>query len=302
MDHIFSIVLGVLLVCFSSIVGAATVDAPPVKKIHEGKHWVWYAADEDFQPRQRDIEAVYDYADQAFDYLSGAWGLKPPAEKYALLVRHEKGGGFAAGEINEVRAITGKNSPGIGVSFDAFSNTANGVKGYWGYVLTTHEMVNLFTGQIVSGGWPVDWWANHRSPFPLMTAVQIEFALKPEVAIHHVKQKNDDALVVMFLEIKDRFGWQMFREAFKAAIADGIQWDRIGQNPSALRTNYVAAYLQIGAPGDVFEMLAGKVPNFDAKIAKQIIEARNRWNAMPDGPEKSKLREAYLSGDYAGAR
>lgn len=48
-------------------------------------------------------------------------------------------------------------------------------------------MVNLFTGQVVSGGWPVDWWANHRSPFSLMTAVEIAYSrhsLDPCAGVH----------------------------------------------------------------------------------------------------------------------
>ena len=156
------------------------------------------------------------------------------------------GGGFAAGDISEVRAITGKESPGIGCAYDAFSGTANGIKAYWAHILITHEMVNLFTGQIVSGGWPVDWWANHRSPFPLMTAVQIEYALVPHMAVFHERQGREDPLVGMFLQLKDQFGWAMFRKAFRTAIDDGVNWNAFGANPSALRTAYVAAYLQIG--------------------------------------------------------
>ena len=55
----------------------------------------------------------------------------------------------------------------------------------------------------------------------------------------------------MFLQLKDQFGWAMFRKAFRTAIDDGIRWDAFGANPSALRTAYVAAYLQIGAPEDI---------------------------------------------------
>ena len=56
-------------------------------------------------------------------------------------------------------------------------------------------MVNLFSGEVVSGGWPVDWWANHRSPFPLMTAVEIEYALVPQMAVFHERQGRKDPLV-----------------------------------------------------------------------------------------------------------
>ena len=204
-----------------------------------------------FKKHRADIAALYDYADKAFDKLWESWGLKPPKDKYALPVMARTGGGFAAGDIGEVRAITGKESPGIGCAYDAFSGKANGIKAYWAHILITHEMVNLFTGQVVCGGWPVDWWANHRSPFPLMTAVEIEYALVPQMAVFHERQGRKDPLVGMFLHLKDQFGWAMFRRAFRTAIDYGIQWDALGANPSELRTAYVSAYLQIGAAEEI---------------------------------------------------
>ena len=91
-------------------------------------------------------------------------------------------------------------------------------------------MVNLFTGAVVSGGWPVDWWANHPSPFPLMTAVEIEYVLVPEMAVFHDRQGRGDPLVVMFRKLKDQYGWSMFRKAFRTAIEDGINWDSFGHS------------------------------------------------------------------------
>ena len=271
---------------------------PPIVKVHEGKCWTWYARQDQYDEHRKDIEWFFDYADRAFEYLTGAWGLKPRQEKYALLVWPQTGGGFAAGDIGEVRAVTGKPTTGIGVSYDAFFNEANGVKGYWGYVLIAHEMVNLFTAQIVSGGWPEDWWANHKSPFPLMTAVQIEYALVPQVAIHHAKQQ-ENPLGRMFLRLKDQFGWALFRRAFAAAIEDGIQWDRFGANPSALRTNMVCAYLQLASPEDLASTFKGVVPSFDAKTVAEILQARQKWRALPEGDSKrAGLKNAYLHGEF----
>jgi hypothetical protein len=160
-------------------------------------------------------------------------------------------------------------------------------------------MVNLFTGQIVSGGWPVDWWANHRSPFPLMTAVEVEYALVPQMAVFHEKQGREDPLVGMFLQLKDQFGWAMFRKAFQTAIDDGIHWDAIGANPSPLRTAYVAAYLQIGAPEDIGGILGPLVPDYNAQTVKDIVKARSRWSALPRQSPKCKvMKEAFLRGDY----
>ena len=240
--------------------GMAQARKPRFQKIHEGKHWTWYAREDQYRKQKADIAALYDYADQAFEKLCESWDLKPPKEKYTLLVMDRTGGGFAAGDVSEAHAITGKASPGIGCSYDAFSGRANGIKAYWAHILITHEMVNLFTGAVVSGGWPVDWWANHRSPFPLMTAVEIEYALVPEMAVFHDRQGRGDPLVVMFRKLKDQYGWSMFRKAFRTAVEDGINWDAFGANPPRLRTAYVSAYLQLGAPEDIGGILAPRFP------------------------------------------
>jgi hypothetical protein len=285
-----------------SMASAARAQDPRYQMIHEGRHWIWYARQDQFRSHRADIAALYLYADRAFDKLCDSWGLKPPKVRYTLLVMARPGGGFAAGDIAEVRAITGKESPGIGCSYDAFSGTANGIKAYWAHILITHEMVNLFTGEAVSGGWPVDWWANHRSPFPLMTAIEIERALVPQMAVFHEREGRNDPLVRMFLHLKDQFGWAMFRKAFRTAIDDGIRWDSFGANPSALRTAYVAAYLQIGAPEDISGILGPLVPGYDAQAVKDIVRARSRWSALPgESPRRTALKAAFLVGDYQAA-
>lgn len=278
---------------------ASCLAAPPFIKIHEGRHWTWIAREDQYNAQKADIEALYDYADRAFDALCNAWGLKPPKDKYVLLVLDRPGGGFAAGDVGEAKGLTGDSqNPGIGCSYDAFSGTANGIKAYWAHILITHEMVNLFTGQVVSGGWPVDWWANHRSPFPLMTAVMIEYALVPHMAVYHERQGRQDPMVVMFMELKNQYGWSMFRKAFRTAVEDGINWDKFGGNPSKLRTNYVTAYLQIGAPEDISSILKTQTPDFDEAMTKDIVKARAKWAAMKEGKAKQALKALFLKGDY----
>ena len=56
--------------------------------------------------------ATYD-ADDAFDRLCDAWGMKPPRERYALLVYDKPGGGFATGDVGEAHQVTGVESPGM---------------------------------------------------------------------------------------------------------------------------------------------------------------------------------------------
>ncbi len=282
-----------------SMASQARAQDPPYEQIHQGKHWTWIARQDQYNEHKADIEALYDYADKAFEKLCDSWGLKPPKDRYVLLVWAHTGGGFAAGNIGEARALTGKESPGIGCSYDAFSGSAHGIKAFWAHILITQEMVNLFTGQVVSGGCPVDWWTNHRSPFPLMTAVEIEYALVPQMAVFHERQGHEDPLVGMFMHLKDQFGWAMFRKAFRTAIDDGIHWDAFGGNPSALRTAYVAAYLQLGAPEDIGKILGPLVPRYDAQAVKEIVKAHSRWSALPkESAQRKAWQEAFLKGDY----
>ena len=274
---------------------------PKITKIHEGRHWIWYAREDQFHDHETDIKAQYDYADQAFDRLVEAWGISPPNRTYALLVWPKTGGGFAVGDIAELHDVVSGPQPGIAVSYDAFFNEEHGIKGFWAVAIITHEMTNLFSGQLVSGGWPVDWWADHISPFPKMTAVQIEYDLRPDVAVEHAKQM-DSPLDHMFAKLKDQFGWSLFRRAFAAAREDGIDWERIGRNPSALRTNYVCAYLQLAAPEGLHAYLQGVVPGYDRKAVEDILTARKKWRDLPkDDAGRTELREKFLRGEVTKA-
>lgn len=267
-------------------------------KIHESPHWVWYARSDQFDEHRTDIEAMYDYADKAFEALEFAWNMQPREPKYTLLVYPKPGGGFAS-DVSEVHSIPGHPKNGIGISYDAFFGTAHGIKAYWAYVLITHEMTNMFTGELVSGGWPRDWWADDRSPFPYMTAVQIELKLMPEVGISHLADGRGDPLIAMFMELKDRYGWEMFRRAFVMAIDDGINWDRFGSNPGRLRTNYVASYLEMGAQNDLSAILGPLVPNYSHLEVNAIIQAHKRWQAHDKGTDAyNRDRDAFLSGKY----
>lgn len=285
------------LLAFVLLFGQAQPPSEQLVEIHRGKHWVWYMDKDLFAKHQADVEKFYSYADEAFDRITSSWGLSPEREVYALYI-HAKGGfAFATGDIGEVHAVTGKAEPGIGVVYDAFFNEVHGLRGYWGYVLTAHEMTNLLTGQIVSGGWPVHWWADHQSPFPAMTAVQVEYALAPEAAIHHDAQFKGDGLYQMFKSLKDYYGWVMFHRAFAYLREDKVEFGRLGPNPGPVLTNYVAAYLSMGAGETLESYMQGPVPGYDANTVLEIWRARSAL--LAGGSQEAWA--AYRSGDYAGA-
>src|ERR1700761_9464922 len=102
----------------------------------------------------------------------------------------------------------GGGFPGVFVN----PNTQQRIPGFFGYLLTIHETMNAFTGGLGGGGWPTDWWADHRSPFPnamdeqLMRYVgnlQHDQTLLDAAAAQRVRfgdphQKSYDRQVVMF--------------------------------------------------------------------------------------------------------
>jgi hypothetical protein len=64
------------------------------------------------------------------------------------------------------------------------------------YGILAHELCNLFTGECVSAAWPLEWWANHRSPFPTVAANEVIRKVEPE----YYERWGDynDPLVQMF--------------------------------------------------------------------------------------------------------
>ncbi len=171
-------------------------------------------------------------------------------------------------------ASTGTDFGPLGdtVTGDAFSNsytdpvTHQTIPGFWGYLLTLHESVNVFTG-LVSGGWPTDWWADHRSPFP--NAMDEEFmrsigkaqnnpTLLAAADAHHErfadpKQPGYDAETAMFVNFYNQFGgFPPFATTFQLVQEDGLEWETVNpgspgnQNHGERLSEYVIAYLQLG--------------------------------------------------------
>ena len=171
---------------------------------------------------------------------------------------------------------------GEAVTGDAYTGSAYNVQGFWGYLLTLHELVNQWTGY-VSGGWPTDFWADHVSAFPNSMDWHIMATLGTKLgdasltaASAAQKQRfypggdSADPRVVMFDKIFDLpgMGYAGLSRVVGLVQADSMSWDGLGvANPAELRTEYVAAYLSLG-PG---------------QSVLPILQAANVANGMPDG-------------------
>lgn len=165
----------------------------------------------------------------------------------------------------------------------------------WCLVISAQELVNLFTGSICSG-WPTDWWANHRSPFPIMVAVEVVRDLGYlQEANEHDAEFEKDPLYVWHKKVKGTLGWSLYRKMFSAMREDGVQLDRIGSNPSRIRTNYVLAYMGIGAGGFHLDSANGTIPDTDQEMVEELIHTRGQIQRIP---RDSQEWLSYLNGNY----
>jgi len=252
-----------------------------------------------------DVERFFPYGDKVIDKLVELFAVTPPGLPYTIEVM----------EPNGYAQTPSNYGPGCAVTGDAFYNDHRGVDGFWGYLLVLHELINQWTG-LVTGGWPTDWWADHRSPFPNSMDEQIMRTLGLDEAadIQHARFANQgsgdyDAQVVMFNELFAAHGFAGLRRTFDLIQKDGLKWfdlrdppmyreqtEFISGNPSAMLANYVTAYLSLGAGEDVTaRLLAADVgtrpPNWD-----------HEWqDARPSSAAMTAIANAHCSIAAAAA-
>jgi hypothetical protein len=217
----------------------------------------------------------YAYSDAVIAELQTLFPVPPPNQPFIIEVQTHTGGahtGCAFGGGSYCSTVTGDAY--YGVFNDPVTNTP--IPGFWGYLLTLHEAINVYTG-LVSGGWPTDWWADHRSPFPNAFDYEIMQAIgtaenNNNLLLSATAQKNRfdnqsqdpsgyDTEVAMFINLWTQFcqgspcsGFPPYSNAFKFVIEDGISWPNVSEDPNytgdndygAQLTEYVIAYLQMG--------------------------------------------------------
>lgn len=169
------------------------------------------------------------------------------------------------------------------VTGDAFSNektdptSGEVIRGFWGYLLPLHESINVFTG-LLSPGWPMDWWADHRSPFPNALDAAFMKSIADNTTSLDVATKRNlhasaklqlarftdpanragkyDAEVAMFVDFFNTYGgFKAYADTFRYAIVqDGLRWPSVSKdrnftgddNYSENLSEYVIAYLHLG--------------------------------------------------------
>ncbi len=271
--------------------------------VHSSQYWDLYANKDRWDANSQIFQDQSSFPDQVYEKLREFLGTDPiqgtPDKRFYLLVNEETGGGFAAGHISQI-----EKGPGIAVGWDSWKNQFAG-NTFWSHELITHETVNVFTGLILSG-WPTDWWANHRSPFPFMVKIKtLEDVGFTDGA--QADKERADTLTKMFLDLQAKYDWDLYRQLLKFIADDGwTSWDTLtesgGSNPSVLRSSYVAAYLSAAANTNLTDVINTAYAStdhldyrLDAQLVQQIIDRRNELQALPrDSAEWNDFRKGIV--------
>ena len=166
------------------------------------------------------------------------------------------------------------------------------------------EVVNGVTGA-VSSEWPRDWWADTAWYFPGFVTVDV---LKDVVPAHAEKWERDEKyptypVYQLYKGLLAEQGWAVYQKLFSLVKMDGISWDKIGANPSAIKTNYVIAYLSVAAGQNLGERFrAARVAAADPEIIQSVMDARAKLvGAAGAGMNVTSRWARFRAGDHAGA-
>lgn len=269
--------------------------------VYQGKYFDWYAYRSTWDKYKSYYLSQIDYPDQVYEQLVEILGIDvivdTPDHRLYLLVDQRTGGAFATGYISEI----GKG-PGIGVAYDAWFNIYFG-EDYWSTELIAHEVVNLFTGQIAAG-WPVDWWADTRSPFPYAIKIIVEQNLGHFDAAE-ASLRSADPLAKMFLQFTLTYGSNIYSRLLQTIRSDGwLQW--LTPNPSKLLSEYVAAYLSLAAGVNLADQInsvfstVGITYQLDPEVVQDICNYRQYLQQFPrDDPKWESFRHGDLTAFYS---
>jgi hypothetical protein len=315
--------------CGSAPGGAGGADVPYVR-VHLKSGMLKVCVEQSFWNAGSNAAAIrrfFAFFDGIVPELSALFSFTPAGAPFLVQITSPTGGACAC-----VDPKLGANV-GVTVTGDAYPNgytseSGISVPGFWGYLLTLHEFINVWTGEMTSG-WPTDWWADHRSPFPNamdeevfrdLGARQGNSVLTNAATAQHERYTGSerDPEVLMFLGFFDRFGgFPAYNKVFSLVRADGLRWDSLGvANPSPLRSEYVIAYLQLGLRTTTdltqSEFVAAGVSHGTSQDAPYVVSPTNVGDiadahcsivaARAAGTNVTSNLTKLRSGDFRGAK
>ncbi len=168
------------------------------------------------------------------------------------------------------------------------------------------EVVNAVTGTY-SDNWPSDWWVNSVWYFPGFIAVDVLREVSgPERSL---KWETDEKyrtypIYNLFVSLKNEKTFSLYQTFFASVTKDQMAWAQIGANPSAIKTNYVIAYMSMAYGmnlGDRF-LMTGKAPGTNTVTIQAIMDAHAKLvSADAQGKATTSNWSKFRKGDYAGA-
>jgi hypothetical protein len=213
----------------SSAPTTATLNGATLVEVYRTDHWIWYSDSAIYSQNQQYIQPLLNWPETSYTQISQWLGLILPPGSYD--------GGRRAIFIDPSPGYFGWTSGGsIGIAYQVFQDVPD-----WPWVVIPHETTNMFTGEGVSGGWPTDWWADGRSPFPAMVAVQVEKTYNvPYWSIHDSDDSGDVQYVMMRDKLLGAYGWSLFSDTFAMMKASGINLANI--NPEFQDANWISLH------------------------------------------------------------
>ena len=167
------------------------------------------------------------------------------------------------------------------------------------------EVVNAVTGT-VTDNWPSDWWVDGVWYFPGFVVVDVlkDVTDAKTATGWEVREKYPTyPIYKLFVELKTEKGWEFFQDFFAKVKADKMQWSQIGANPSAIKTNYVIAYMSLAYGENLgARFTTAKAAGASVATIQAIMDAHAKLEAAAQAGTKVTTNwAAFRKGDYAGA-
>lgn len=176
-------------------------------KIRETSYWRWWTTQDFWNQHQNDISRFFDYPESYLSRLKEDFGYDVPTILDLVLDPNSHGG--ATG--------TPFGPYGITIAADSVCNEAWGVRGFWFYILSLHETINVWAGHLTPG-WP---WANGSeiwhggSQFPNMADIVVtkELGLNDVSQIQAQRMLSDPGVRLLY-DLQEKFGWRIYQGMF----------------------------------------------------------------------------------------
>ncbi len=224
----------------------------PSNEIYRTAHWIWYADPTIYSQNKQYIDPYLNWPETVYNQISSWLGFTLPPGSY-------DGGRYA---------VIVDSTPGYcqawssGSKFGLLDQDFQYCQDFT-WVASADEIANVFTGSITAS-WPADWWADGRSPFPTMLAVQVEKANGiPSWSSNDQTDSADPAYVMFRDALLTRYGWSLFQNTFAQMLRDGVNlanWHSEYESQNwyslhYLKSHIVAYYLSRAAGIDLSNTL-----------------------------------------------